>query len=109
MFGFGRQSEREGKREGKKRETAHGGGGGKKRKNFLFLPEDELARQRADQRHARDREVDVRRQLPAVVREVHDADGGLGEADDEEVVGVGEEADAGDEDGLRLCFFVLRG
>ena len=63
-------------------------------------PKHHLPRERADQRHARDGEVDVGRQLAAVVREVDDADGRLGEADDEEVVGVGEEADAGDEDGL---------
>lgn len=72
-------------------------------------PKEDLSGQGPDERDAGDREVYVRGQLSAVFREVHDADGGLGEADDEEVVGVGEEADAGDEDGLRLCFFVLRG
>ena len=78
-----------------------------KRQNVKkHAPKDDLARERADQRDARDREVDVGRQLAVVVWEVDDADGRLGEADDEEVVGVGEEADPGDEDGLE-SFFVL--
>lgn len=78
----------------------------KKGKTKKHAPEDDLARERADQRDARDREVDVDRQLAVVVGEVDDADGRLGEADDEEVVGVGEEADAGDEDGLESFFCV---
>lgn len=44
-----------------------------------------------------------------MVREVDDADGRLREPDNEEVVGVGEEADAGDEDGLMFFFFRERG
>ena len=71
-----------------------------KRERKTALPEHDLARESPDQRDARNRKVNVCGQFPAVFGEVNDADRGLGEPDDEEVVGIGEKADPGDEDGL---------
>jgi hypothetical protein len=99
-------SERGEEREGREEERK----GERKKKTLstslpFHAPKDHLARQSADERDTGDGQVDVGGKLAAVFGEVDDADRGFGQADDEEVVRVGEEPDAGDEDGLFWFWF----
>ena len=62
----------------------------------------------AQEADAGDGQVDRQRELAVVLREVDNPDGRFREADGEHVVGVGEEADAGDEDRLSRLVVVVK-